>query len=365
MIRRVSKSGIQVYVECPRKYYYQYLFDDVGYVNAQDPALDLLIGLGVHAGMATLLETGSGEEAIKDALKDYDLRCAGWEEDQKISISLAYHRNLIIALVWGWYYHHYENFKERYEILSIEKVTPVPLATNIELFCKADAVLRDRLSGHVYVLNWKTLSDTASMEELFTYDIQMWTEALATEGAIGEHVVGCIVGGFYKGYKRDGLYQNGLTLGWRQPQRDGSYLFAVERPTKQSKKEASWVRFETASNDYSLPTQSEGVQGWVEWLDPRSISKYWKWSEPLLKNDEVVEGWLAQQVRRESNTQYILETGSEMDKLEYFEQKCGKPCRWCPYKDPCFMQSDMSTLIKEGKLKPRERYKPMLEEKQA
>lgn len=242
---------------------------------------------------------------------------------------------LVDALIRGWARAKREEFFSLFEVLSVEKEIRATLAPNVILAARADAVVREKASKAVYVLNWKTCSSTRDWTQRWMEDIQMWTEALATEEAIGEKVAGCIVEGLYKGTKRDGHFSSPLIWGYRK----GGSIRATYA--------SGWEKFPI--------TEEFSVQEWIDWLPLEVLNEQFLRSSPIFKNDAVVEGWLKQVVQRETEAEYILKEGTEEDREIFFRQTFShNNCHWCPFKDVCFKLSTMDELIKAGKVVPRE-----------
>ena len=197
----------------------------------------------------------------------------------------------------------------------------------------------------MYVLNWKTTSDSSDWTGQWQYNIQAWTEALAAEHDLGEEVTGCIFEGLYKGYKKGGVFQNPLTFGWKR--NNNGMEFAWNRPKKESRKAPSWERFRT--RDFP-----GGLWEWIKWLPSSVREKHLLRSAPILKSNHVVEHWLKQVVRKENDISYMLQDSTHEECLEYFEMSSTKLCKWCPYNGVCYGLTTMEEMIKDGKLKARE-----------
>jgi hypothetical protein len=351
-IRSISRSGHETHTECPRKYYYNYAYKGTGF-NSAKPAVDLIMGLAVHAGLEALLKGASPEESNSAALTEYDNLVGRWMggEDPLLITQLKSHRELVEGLVRGWIRAKWGQFQEQYTIVSVERETQTPLAPNVVLLARCDAVLRSNYDGMLYVLNWKTSSSNAlDWGALWQYEIQMWTEALAVEQDMEEEVIGCVVVGLKKGYRKDGIFQSLLTRGWTREMPHGRE-FSPTRPRKGSTKEPSWEKFATSLGVY--PTGEKGISGWINWLPLSTLDGLFPVSPPILKNNKVVEDWLKQVVRRESDAQYMLEEGSEEDRLNFFYQRWTPKCKWCPFNNVCTQTTTIDEMIKDGFLEER------------
>lgn len=353
MIREISRSGHKAYSECQRKFYYNYLYKGIGYV-ATAPAVHLMIGLAVHKGLEPVL-LGRGEKAWDVTGEEWARLAEPWmdSEDPLLITQLEAYGELAQALVYAWYTRRSKSFLDRFEVLSVEKELRAPLASNIILLARCDGVIRDREDGSVYVLNWKTTGKSDNWGGEWLYDIQAITEALAVEHDLGEPVTGVLFEGLYKGYKKEGLFINPLTWGWTRDMPYGTE-FAWSRPRKEKRNEPSWRRLH--AREARLPTGGEGIRGWIDWLPDEAIQKHILTSPPVMKNNDVVEDWLAQVVRRETDLAYVLENGDEKEALNFLWQNWGNQCKWCPYQDVCNKVTTIDEMIKDGKLVEREEH---------
>lgn len=288
-------------------------------------------------GMETLLRSGdllTSTEAVEtfwgSALKN-DTLTADWQEAKQISH----------ALLLGWHRTRYSQFLEDYEILHIEKEIRVPLAPNIVLMAKADATVRDRRTGLIWVFNWKTQGDKKDFASKWAMEVQMWTEALAMQDYLGERVEGCIAEGFYKGTLVDGSFASPLVRGYHNSE-TGAYVPEYQRGK-------FWSRVGAAS-------YPGGLAAWINQLDEGVVSDQFFRSQPIIKNDAVVRDWLAQVVRRETDAERVLqEDVSESDRLSYFGQNFSHwNCNYCPFNRVCLQQYTVEDLLELGLLRPRE-----------
>jgi hypothetical protein len=239
------------------------------------------------------------------------------------------------ALVLAWKRCRLADFLDQYEILMVEDEIEVQLAPNLILQARADCVTRDRMTGVVQVWNWKTTSSIQNWSDQWIFDIQAMTEALAVQEALGEYVQGCIFEGFFKGGFYGGVSTSPLLTGYT----DGAAWEVGGKPRK-----GDWEK---------ISTWKEFPGGTPLWLDlisthlPDSFVR----SAPILKDDEIVRDWLRQVIRRETDTQMILEPEvPETDRLLFFDQNPGKRCSWCVFAPTCW--SGLS--IEDLDLKPRE-----------
>lgn len=325
----ISKGRIEALNKCRRKYYYNYVYK--GGWDRPSPSIELAIGIAVHKGMEFCL-LQKFDEAGPITLTTFDEYTKDWPEDDPLLVSLkAEGRDLALGLVLGWQRAKSEEFFSKYEVLSVEREIELPLTADLVLVARADATVRELASGLAYVWNWKTTSERKDWNSKWLYDIQMWTEAMALECSLGETVGGTIVAGLYKGTKQEDRLASQLLY--------------------------SYSKNGAITPDYKAGWQRERVidiAGWVEAMPIDNLRALYLESQPILKNDEVVEKWLRQIVRIESDVIHIGGTESEDDRLDYFTQAFSTfNCRGCPFLDVCMQRSSMEALIESGRLTPR------------
>jgi hypothetical protein len=254
--------------------------------------------------------------------------------------------NWLLAISLAWERAAAESFFEKYEVVSIEEELTTPLTTNVVLYTRADAILRERLSGDLWVLNWKTAGDVKDWNKKWFYDIQSWTESLAAEAKLGEPVRGCIFYGVWKGPMYNGGISSRLVYGYRYTGANGTISYGTENSGK-------GVRFPVWQERFPF---GDGVAAWVNFLDPSFLQKYFVESAPQIRQDSLVENWLRQVTSYESDVDHVLQQGSEQDKLDFFWQNWGEQtCSRCAFNPICMERATPEALIAEGFLRPRHR----------
>lgn len=344
----ISRGRIEAYNKCPRRYLYAYKYK--GGWEVKSPNMDLTIGIAVHKGMEQLTKDSNVELAVSLAHMEFDGITSKWKADIDADPLLASQveegRALTEGLIRGWFHSWHAAFMEEYEIISSEEEIEALLAPNIVLVARTDAVLRNRRTGTIYVLNWKTTQEKSDWNTTWQYDIQMVTEALAVEGKLGIKIGGCIVVGLYKGQRREGSFTSKLLWGYKKQLPDGTWEY-------RSSYVKGWVKFKTWREAFPF---GHGIAAWIAFQNPAELREEFMISEPVLKNEAKAEAWLRQIVRRESDIQHITAPGvPEQDQLDFFEQKFSKwNCRGCSFKEVCDMQTTMDSLIEAGRFQVRE-----------
>lgn len=317
-----------------RQGYLRYLFKGTG-LDSPKPSPPFVIGLGVHKGLETLLLTGGDIEAsIESALSEF-VALGG---DRFEAYQQEEYSALVEALVRGWHRVRWDAFTEEFEVLQVEKEVPALLSPGLTLDARADAVVKRRLDGSIFVWNWKTTGNKTDWTEQWEDDIQMWTEALAVEDDLGLPVAGVIVEGLFKGSTRGGMSTSPLLMGYTR--------MAGDRQVYRSGWEKGWTKF---------PAFREGgLRWWISFLPIDVVEEQFVRSQPILKNNEVVRGWISEVVQRESDITHHLESGTEEDRRRFFWRNFSQwNCRWCPFKKACKGTTTVEAMLEAGLLVPR------------
>lgn len=184
------RSGMETSWRCPRAGYLEQHYLNTGIVK--DPqAYWLSTGTAVHIGLAKFLDTaqlnsGCGETTaetycIAEAL-DYWDKCG---QDAVLSpYCFKEQRVLIEALLWAFYYHTLPTFLETYEVLYVEQeVTEIVKGRpTYMMMSRPDAIVRDRNTGELVVISWKTIDSVTDWRRLFfKQDLQGMMEAYYAE----------------------------------------------------------------------------------------------------------------------------------------------------------------------------------------
>lgn len=344
-MRFISRGSYDAFRDCPRAGYWRYLSGPFGVAggSASSPTLGLeptsnpsylALGSAWHIAAEGLLRGEAAEEAVKPALKF--AREAGLG-DAELNWLLA------IALVWDRA--HAEDFHAKYEVLSIEEELNTPLTSNVVLYSRADAIIRDRSDGGLWVLNWKTAGDVKNWNRKWFYDIQSWTESLAAEAKLGEPVRGCIYLGVWKGPMYNGGISSRLIYGYKYTSKvTGEVTYGTEN-------NGGGTRFTVANERFPF---GDGISAWVNWLDKDFLKRFFVESAPQIRQDRLVDDWLRQVISHESDTDHILLTGSEEDKRDFFWQNWGEQtCGRCCFAAICTEKATPESLVAEGFLRPR------------
>lgn len=315
-----------------------------GGFDQTSPIMNLILGLGVHKGLEILLLTDDLEEAIRGQQEEWVRLTDGYSGDFSEGSAL------IEALVRGWARARWEDFKDEFQILMVEKEVKALLAPNITLNARADAVIRSKVDGSNFVLNWKTSGNINDWSRQWDDEVQAWTEALAMEDALGEKIQGVIFEGLFKGAWRDGKNHSPLIYGWRLPMGGGRFVYSAKY--RRFTREEPWLKFPLWLES---PPTGDGLSGWISWIPQDVLEAQFVRSTPILKNDDVVQNWVRQVVRQQTDISRMLEDDvTEGEREDFFTQHFSKMnCPSCPFKKVCKLQSTIEGMLENGELRRR------------
>jgi hypothetical protein len=235
-----------------------------------------------------------------------------------------------------------EEFHERFEVVTVEEEFEIPISPNVVLYTRADAVLRERADGSHWVLNWKTASDVKDWNRKWFFDPQGWTESLAAEARLGIPVAGTIYLGIWKGPIYQGKTTSRLVYGYKHSTKAG-ITYGTENG-------GGGTRFEAWKETFPF---GDGLAAWIQWQPKDFLRKYFVESSPQLRQDQLVQDWLQQVVRRENDIDYAMGFPHD-ERVNFFEQNWGDVnCGRCAFKPLCLQQASPESLLESGLVRAR------------
>lgn len=336
-MRYISRSSHQAFRQCLKAGYWRYLsgpWGEDGTRGLEPYRMEKPLALGIawHRGAEMLLKGASGEEAARVAIEEANLYPTVGEVE----------KNWLLGACLAWERACAEDFFLTYDVLAIEEEMEVAITPNVILQARADAILQERNTGAVYVLNWKTASSIDNWNKKWFFDVQSWTESLAAEAKLGLPVAGCLFYGVYKGPMWQGNMTSRLIYGYKEELPSGIVTYTPEY-------KSGLKRFPVWEESFPF---GEGIPAWISWLPKDFLKGHFCVSAPQLRNDFIVEKWIRQLARVESDIDSVLQ-GTEEDHNDYFIQNFGDNCGRCPYVDLCLERSTPENLIDANYLKPR------------
>lgn len=212
-IRYVDRSRVLKYQQCPRARYYSTEIYGRG-IQPIRMSIPLVVGQCVHKGLAELLlgaakmfeveKTTIGmwgvdwvDVCVDTALEEYDkeVKARGFTLDPEEEAFSVYseQKALIEAMIRVWALRRLPGFLEQFEVLEVEREDTFTLYDPSENFSltppdeivwmsRADGLLRERASGDLYVLSFKTSADWNDFKDKEArIDMQGMSELYAIE----------------------------------------------------------------------------------------------------------------------------------------------------------------------------------------
>lgn len=158
---RIDRSRVLDYQACPRRRYWSYHHNGTG-LQCKSKSLALQFGSAFHEA-AELLLRGDVEEAVARAHTFLDEQFAKQAVDLEmepahLEYGMAEQKAIVEGLVRGWWAYAGERFLSDFEVIEVEQEGRAELGDGIELLFRPDALVREKLTGDLYVISWKTAS---------------------------------------------------------------------------------------------------------------------------------------------------------------------------------------------------------------
>lgn len=379
--RVTDRSRVISYQRCPRARWFEYYATGSG-VRRKGASVPLVTGGVVHEGLACLLGGRMVEEAVSETLKAYDEMVSerGFEpvsESDDVAYTQREQRALAEALVRVWAKVGLPKLLEEFQVLSVEEEIEFSLPVSlIKFMSRPDAVLRERASGDLYVLSFKTAAkvDKRRFAEA-QHDDQGISEMIAVESQMGQKAMGVRYEFLVKGDRSREKDAEGEETGrWvthsrllRAYVKRGvtsaedefrvRYKWHCEGPHVAHGKVKTWncpgdkwhkLGMEWVKTDvWDLPG---GVKGWVDWLAENASSELEAVvavPPPVYRHQAEVESWLRQVAAREHSVWIKADTLDKIDvekplfaeSLDHFFPQHRRSCDWpgaCQFQPICF-----------------------------
>jgi PD-(D/E)XK nuclease superfamily len=329
MAFKVDRSRILAFQRCPRERYLGYHLNGTG-IQRKRKALPLQFGSAFHEGVGFILgnvdhalDAGVGvgctwleEQFAASTVQVEDQAAVDYGKEEQIALTEA--------LVRGWWLFEGEYFLSQYEVIEVEKEGRAALVDGIELMFRPDSIVRDRESGDLYVISWKTCASYSDRNlKQARVDMQSISEVWGIQQTQGLKIEGVLYKYAVKGRrskdKFDGLYKQDshLIYGWKklkgtEDEDNWSWKFKFEReddPSKETTLGKGWQK---------VPIWREypgGVKAWVEALSkneiyPRHIDALqvvFPQSLPVERRGDEVEKWKRQTTAQEARVAESLD----------------------------------------------------------
>ena len=386
-MRETDRTSILTYQRCPREYWYSRHAGGKG-LQKKSKGLPLQFGGAFHEGCEVLLTlnpreylctnppTTNVDLAVQRAhnfLRDqFDNHAISFDnetpDDLQKAMEYGQEEQMALAegLLRGWWSYEGEAFLENFEVIEVEQEGRATLADDLVLMFRPDALVRDKQSGDLYVISWKTCAtfqkrnidqakhDMQSISEVFGVEQLMGLQSAAEAqemanklgtsvawGTNGTRVEGVLYRWIVKGQRRKddwtGLYTQGshLIYGWRKlgsSADDAEWSWSYEwKGEDVNPKTGKLVTHKLGKGWKKVPIWREypgGVKQWISDLSanqifPRHIDALqaiFPQSLPVERRKDEVESWKRQVIAQESridDSLMALSLGRDQEDLDY------------------------------------------------
>jgi hypothetical protein len=226
--------------KCMRLRYWRYEHNGRG-LERPGEWLDPLMGTAVHDGIESYLTGSIVQGAVAHSLETmHAARRSGpihvFRANTDFEADWSEALGMVELLVRGWIAARGAQLLKDYEVIATEREFHVDFPVGgrtVRFLVRPDILPRRRSDGGLFIMNLKTASRVdQKWREKWRYDMSTFTEMLAVESELGEHVSGVIMAGLVKGSRKDYPMGSG-NYHWESPllwpwKREGGSINADE-----------------------------------------------------------------------------------------------------------------------------------------
>ena len=358
---------------CGRRRFMEYEWGGRGVVPVA-LAIELVTGSATHVGVGALLEGKGVEEAVVGARAEFDAELAGRSlatEDDSLAYTRLEQLTLVEMLTRMYAARQLPRMLEEFEVQWVEREIVMPLTPELGWMARADALLKRRADGDLYVYSLKTCKEWSERkDEENRLDMQGVSELAAVEHLTGGRVMGVKMEFLVKG-KRDRytkwLQDSALVRPWRKQEQFGVQWQWQGRVPCANPAECKYHRSRPSADPYhNLADGWERVPVWEhmtarEWFEMLAAGEVGVGDPfegliatpiPYYRNRDDVARWRRQVIAQETRlaagaarcNQIIADGGEGLEEAcdEHFPQH-KRSCVWgkdpdnsstrCPYYD--------------------------------
>lgn len=313
-----DRSAILSFQKCNRDRWWSRHFGGKG-LQGKSKSLALSFGGSLHEGLAPLVLGKDIEHAVLTAKLQLSLafeeKKVETEEPKQLEMDAKEQGWLVEALLRAWELYEGKTFRETFEVLEVEEEGRVELGDGIVLLFRPDAVLRERATGDVYVLSWKSTSAFSQMTtQQSSVDMQSMSEVYGVQEKLGLKVEGVLYKYLVKGRRKFDDYNNRwmndsrLIYCWKKLEADefGLHDFAhsfnyTDDEGKNRRLGKGWQLVPVADH------YPGGIKAWIEALagnqiTPRNVNVFdsiFPQMLPVVRREDEIESWKRQVVSQE------------------------------------------------------------------
>ncbi len=313
-----DRSRILAFQRCPRQRYLAYHYDGTG-IQRKGLSVPLVTGSMVHKGLELLLTGHTLSEALTIVLNDYDstVQSRGFNLDnlnkggdmmRQISHTYQEQRALVEGLIRVFDVYGKPLLLREYDVISVEGEINVPLAQGLTFMSRPDGVLRNKETGQIFSLSFKTASQFSRETHLAgQVDMQGKSESWAVQQQFPDEFIGGVQM-FYllKGRRKEeanGLYvqASGLVRPWFSEKNQSyahTYYFKNPQTGSNSNIGTTYKPFNVWERSFG--SFGQGVAGWVEMMRHGRVQPalgnpfkaFIEMPQPYYRNQAEIDEWM-------------------------------------------------------------------------
>lgn len=315
-----SRTQIITGQRCKRERFLSFHYLDTG-LELKKTRLPLAFGAAFHAGEEELFNQRGVEAAVARALDHLHEKFSDAEidmEEPTTDYAIAEQKAVAEALVRGWAIYNGKRFFADFDILAVEQEGEALLADDVKLQFRPDAVVRERMTGDVFVVSHKTTSrwyggrggnidkarvDMQSMSECFgiQHDADLPVEGVLYSFSVkGQRKMDDYIGAkrqdtpLVYAWHRSGPIREDDEWAWKYQWKDEE-TDKLTRLGKGFRKVAVWENY------------PGGVKSWIDDLAAQRIAprhlnaleEAFPQSLPVSRREDEIESWRRQTVAEE------------------------------------------------------------------
>ncbi len=353
-MHHTSRSAVEAFRRCRRKYFYQYAYQGTGFVSPRVYEAPTL-GSALHIGMPLILQSEGKAPAVKAAV---DAALSYWQEETKHGFldveemeTVAHQEEgeaLIEGMLRAWNRSRRVRFLEEYRPLYTEEEFDLVLSPEVCFDSRPDLIVEDIL-GRLWVIDWKSVSRAYDWGSRFKREPQSYTQPHVAEARLGRPIHGTIYEGLWKGNSSGSILIRGV-----RNTKTGAYS-----PYASDAKRADFERFNVWNHRFDLQGSMTPIEYWVNWLPEEIVRDQFLTPQPIPFEKEHAAEFFRTTLQLTEQIQETLEDYQEevipIDHvLDFFyPSESDWNCQGCQYESNCWSGVDITRLIKEKKLVPR------------
>lgn len=181
----IDRTSILTYQKCPRERYFSRHYRGQG-LERKQKSLPLQFGSAFHEGAESLLTSKGIEAAAARAINYLNLAFSvegvDMGDEKATTYGIEEQRAIAEGLLRAWWAKDGERFLREFEVLEVEQEGRAQLSDDMVLMFRPDALVRERLTGDLYVCSWKTASMFGQMTiNQINSDMQSMSEVWGRE----------------------------------------------------------------------------------------------------------------------------------------------------------------------------------------